>query len=242
MRIAAFLIATFFCLLPCSVCVSFGPLTLSVPPNVPALPSSTTAILVTNGTTIKAPVTRRNTFVFHDVLSQLPNPSAASTKIQCFLEIACRDYDFASYGLDVFESGEMELYRVARGGIEIGERVKVGASPVELKVLRVRDYYEVRAGFSPMSLLKNPMVLIGVVGLAFVMGMPYLMENMDPEMRKEFEEQQKNSILSRGAANPNPLQNFDMAAWMAGKSTAITSQDQTNDDGGGGGPRARRKG
>lgn len=39
-------------------------------------------------------------------------------------------------------------------------------------------------------------------------------------MRKEFEEQQKKSILG-GGTNPakNPLQNFDMAAWMAGKTT-----------------------
>ena len=30
---------------------------------------------------------------------------------------------------------------------------------------------------SPLSLLKSPMVLIGIVGLAFVMGVPYLLEN-----------------------------------------------------------------
>ena len=30
---------------------------------------------------------------------------------------------------------------------------------------------------SPLDLLKNPMILIAVVGLAFVVGMPYLMDN-----------------------------------------------------------------
>ena len=35
-------------------------------------------------------------------------------------------------------------------------------------------------------------------------------------MREEFEEQQKKSILTGGAPAANPLQNFDMAAWMAG--------------------------
>ena len=43
-------------------------------------------------------------------------------------------------------------------------------------------------------------------------------------MRAEFEEQQKKSILSGGASTGNPLQNFDMAAWMAGK-TSGTSKD-----------------
>lgn len=30
---------------------------------------------------------------------------------------------------------------------------------------------------SPLSLLKNPMILIAVVGLGFVFGMPYLMDS-----------------------------------------------------------------
>lgn len=47
-------------------------------------------------------------------------------------------------------------------------------------------------------------------------------------MKKEFEEQQKNSILSGGAAGANPLQNFDMAAWMAGKTTGMAARDQAD--------------
>ena len=30
---------------------------------------------------------------------------------------------------------------------------------------------------NPLDLLKNPMILIAVVGLAFVFGMPYLLDN-----------------------------------------------------------------
>lgn len=33
---------------------------------------------------------------------------------------------------------------------------------------------------SPLSLLKNPMILIGVLGFAFVIGMPYLLDNSTP--------------------------------------------------------------
>ncbi len=33
---------------------------------------------------------------------------------------------------------------------------------------------------SPMSLLKNPMILIAIVGLGFVFGMPYLLDNSTP--------------------------------------------------------------
>ncbi len=54
-------------------------------------------------------------------------------------------------------------------------------------------------------------------------------------MKKEFEEQQKKSILSGGASAANPLQNFDVAAWMAGKTTGSASGEKSVDEGSGGG-------
>ena len=93
----------------------------------------------------------------------------------------------------------VEVYRGGRGGMEMGERVRVGEGGVEVRVLRAREYYEARSGckwfrfclgsgwwiadfwcgdiVSPLSLLKNPMILMAIVGLAFVFGMPYLLEN-----------------------------------------------------------------
>lgn len=49
-------------------------------------------------------------------------------------------------------------------------------------------------------------------------------------MKKEFEEQQKKSILSGGANAANPLQNFDMAGWMAAKTSGASKAD-TGDEG-----------
>ncbi len=40
----------------------------------------------------------------------------------------------------------MEVYRVMRGGIEVGGREEVGEAGVEVRVLRAREYYEGRAG------------------------------------------------------------------------------------------------
>lgn len=43
---------------------------------------------------------------------------------------------------------------------------------------------------------------------------------MDPELRAEFESQQKNSpmnaVMNAQASGENPLTNFDMAAYLAG--------------------------
>ena len=59
-----------------------------------------------------------------------------------------------------------------------------------------------------------------------------LVRLVDPEMKKEFEEQQKKSILSGGASTANPLQNFDMAGWMAAKTSGQSAE--TGDDTGSG--------
>lgn len=61
-------------------------------------------------------------------------------------------------------------------------------------------------------------------------------------MRAEFEEQQKKSILSGGASAQNPLQNFDMAAWMAGKTAGSGGGEASGREPatqGGGGKRRR---
>ena len=79
------------------------------------------------------------------------------------------------------------------------------------------------------------MILIAIVGLGIVMGMPYLMDNMDPEMRKEFEEQSKKSVLTGGARADNPLQNFDLAGWMAGTQKTSGAGEGGGGSGGNGG-------
>ena len=63
-------------------------------------------------------------------------------------------------------------------------------------------------------------------------------------MKKEFEEQQKKGILGTGGNTAaNPIANFDMAAWMAGK-TGTSAASSGQDQGGGdtAGSRQRRRG
>ncbi len=65
---------------------------------------------------------------------------------------------------------------------------------------------------------------------------------MDPEMKKEFEEAQKKSPLSGAAAGQNPLSNFDMAGWMAGKTAGMGSSGQARGGGDEGGRGGKRRG
>lgn len=92
------------------------------------------------------------------------------------------------------------------------------------RVMSQKQFYETRAGFSPLSLLKNPMILLAVVALAFTFGMPKLMENMDPEMRAEYEEMQKKgptAAIGRAMSGQGPAssgaENFDLAGYLAGQ-------------------------
>ena len=221
-------------------------LTITVPANVPPLPASSRAIFSTNGTTLSAPVTVRNSFILHN----LPEGTYD-------LNILSRDWAFerglvirARLSGDGTSSnanshGLLEAWRLTRGGWDknVFQSSNInGDGFIEVRLVGRRDYYDERQGFNPISFFKSPMILIAVVGLAFVIGMPYLLDNMDPEMRKEFEEQQKKSILSGGTNTAkNPLQSFDMAAWMAGRTSEPKSSVVPETDERAGGPRNRRR-
>lgn len=67
---------------------------------------------------------------------------------------------------------EQEQEQEQGQGQEQGQEVRI-----EAKVIGRREFYEQRPGFNPLSLLMNPMVLLGVVAMGITFGMPYLMDN-----------------------------------------------------------------
>lgn len=152
----------------------------------------------------------------------------------------CRDYAFEPLRIDVEEEGEEEgggsgakkervrAWQTFVGnewdnkGESRGEGGGGGGEGdgvvIEVRPLGEKDFYQERQGFSPLSFLKNPMIIMAIVSMGLIFGMPKLMENMDPEMKEEFEEMQKNGVLGSGSTNTaQQIQNFDLASWMAGK-------------------------
>ncbi|KAI4230200.1 MAG: hypothetical protein LQ349_006285 [Xanthoria aureola] len=192
-------------------------LTLTLPSTLPPLSPSTRAQLTTHNHHLTAPLTQSRTFRF----TNLTSPGTYN------LDIYSRDYDFEGSVVVVKSStgannaNDVEVYRrsLKNGGrgarmVEAGDK---GNKRVEMRVRGIKAYYEERQGFELLGLLKSPMILMALVGLAMVFGMPYLLENMDPEMKAEFEEQQKKSVVGNVAGGGNPLSGFDMAGWMAGQ-------------------------
>ncbi|KAL3417665.1 hypothetical protein PVAG01_10675 [Phlyctema vagabunda] len=181
--------------------------------NAASEPATTRATLSTLSAEHTALLRSDHTFAFHNV-------SAGSY----LLDVHSSSHLFAPLRVDVTEGdGDLvEVWGTFRGnewenkGEVVGVRGVAGYKTFEVRVLAEKNYYLERTGFSPLSILKNPMILIAGFSMILVFGMPYLMENMDPELKEEFEARQKTSALTGGPVHANPLQNFDAAAWLAG--------------------------
>ncbi|KAL4915580.1 hypothetical protein BDW62DRAFT_188160 [Aspergillus aurantiobrunneus] len=219
-------------------------LTITIPPsqhlpNPHSLPADTHATLTSTSLAkpIKAPLTRSATFVFADLTAAEHKVPQHDDDISAsyLLDIRSSEYVFAPLRVDVDERGHVKgVWETFRGN-EWGNRgvekylrpaeVQVGGGHgnagdivVDVRIVGRKAFYEVRQTFSPLSLFKNPMILLALVALGFTFGMPKLMENMDPEMREEFEKQSRASPMSgaqSAMAGGGPA-NFDLAGWMAG--------------------------
>ncbi|KAI1817564.1 hypothetical protein GGS20DRAFT_531736 [Poronia punctata] len=211
-------------------------------PNPAALSPSTHATLTALGASYSAPLSTDNTFVFRNV------------SVGSYLaDIYCSTYGFAPLRVDVDVEGDgqeelVRAWETFRGndwdnrGEQISAVDNGGAFPV--RVLGEKVYYTERSGFSILSILKNPMILMGLVSLGLFVGMPKLMENMDPEMRAEFEEQSRkspmNSIMAGPQPGANPMGNFDVAGFLAGQNNqggeaaASSSSSEPSNAGNGG--------
>ncbi|KAF2397238.1 hypothetical protein EJ06DRAFT_584710 [Trichodelitschia bisporula] len=190
-------------------------LTIQPTPLPATVPPSTHATLL-GPSSYTAPLTRTGFFVFANVSSGsylLTLHSRAFTAETIRIDVGPPSAD--ARGLQRVEAWAVGLGREweAKGA---GRGAGDGYARVEVKTGGPRVVFAERQSFSVLSLFKNPMIIMAVVSLGLVVGTPYLLENMDPESRAEFEEMQRKSPLA-AATNPSALQNFDLASWMAGK-------------------------
>lgn len=225
--------------------------------NPSTLPSTTHATLQSSGPPLDAYLTRSNTFNFANVSagSYLATVHCRDyvfepLRIDVSLEEAVEgsgDKKEVVKAWQTFLGNEWDNKGESRG--EGGNGLVI-----EARVVATKYFYQERGGcefvhkmedeammltltVSPLSFLKNPMILMAVVSMGLMFGMPKLMENsmlptaqfktcnktadtstVDPEMKEEFEEMQKNGVLGSGHTNTaQQIQNFDLASWMAGK-------------------------
>ena len=239
-------------------------------PNPHTLPSSSHATLISATSPKHSALIRRGSvFEFHN----LTQPGSY------LLDIYTRDYVFAPYRVDIVQqsasasasapegpgpvtiAGIWETYRGTRWD-DRGPALLTSPDPptqpqvaiVNAKVLSKKTFYDERPAFNPLQLLKNPMILLGAAAVGMTVIMPKMMENMDPEMKAEYEEMQKKGPVSGltkamqgsqgGGAGGGGLAGFDLAGWMAGaqKQMSGTTQSTGSDARSGDGIRDRRRG
>jgi len=61
--------------------------------------------------------------------------------------------------------------------------------PLELTAHASYEYYEPRQGFTPFSILKNPMLLMMLLSVGGMVLMPKMMEGLDPEQKEQMQKQ-----------------------------------------------------
>ena len=70
-----------------------------------------------------------------------------------------------------------------------GAPKQVVKHPLLLKAHAKVQFFQAKPGFSPMSLLKNPMMLMMLFSVGMMVLMPKMMENLDPEEREKMQKQ-----------------------------------------------------
>lgn len=61
--------------------------------------------------------------------------------------------------------------------------------PLTLNAHATFEYFEKRPSFSPFRIFKNPMVLMMIVSIGFMVMMPSMMNNLDPEQKEQMKKQ-----------------------------------------------------
>ncbi|KAK1514221.1 uncharacterized protein CCOS01_14161 [Colletotrichum costaricense] len=236
---------------------SAASLTLSIPssqalPNPYILPPSTHATLSSLGATFSAPLSVKNTFVFHNLTGGGSGSGSAGSSY--LVDIHCATHAFAPLRLDVDAEGGLAAWETYRGNdwdnkgeAYAAKEFEGGAKGFEVRVLGQKNYFVERSKFSILTILKNPMILLGLISMGIFLGMPYLMDNMDPEMRAEFEERQKsnpmNSLLGGGGGggDANPMANFDMAGFLAGTGGSSKKEESSGSGASSGGAGGKKE-
>ncbi|CAH0059362.1 unnamed protein product [Clonostachys solani] len=201
------------CLLAFIASALAADLTLYLPskPNPWSLPPSTRATLDSLGEHYAAPISSLNTFVFKNV-------SAPGSYL---VDIHCATDTFKPLRVDIAADGKVDAWETFRGNdwANRGEAIPVqDGGAVEARFLIKKNYFQERPKFSVLTILKNPMILMGLVSMGIFIGMPKIMENMDPEMKAEFEARQAEGPLSAlmGGGASRDQGSFDMAGYLAG--------------------------
>lgn len=153
---------------------SAASLTLSIPssqalPNPYTLPPSTHATLSSLGETFSAPLSVKNTFVFHNLTGGGSGSASAGSYL---VDIHCATHAFAPLRLDVDAEGGLAAWETYRGNdwdnkgeAYAAKEFEGGAKGFEVRVLGQKNYFVERSKCEYFLFLSFPLVPMTYVGL-----------------------------------------------------------------------------
>ncbi|KAJ4494349.1 hypothetical protein C8R41DRAFT_919316 [Lentinula lateritia] len=144
------------------------------------------------------------------------------------LSVISHDYQFEQMRVDVKDSISFEEPVVEIRPYVLGTPMSPASTillpyPIKLSARQRFNYFVPRDSFNIMGMLKSPMILMMVFAGALVLGMPYLMKNMDPESLAEFKREQAKMSHAQSA-----LQSGDFKSGLSALMTAASGQDQAS--------------
>ncbi|KIM32649.1 hypothetical protein M408DRAFT_184612 [Serendipita vermifera MAFF 305830] len=108
------------------------------------------------------------------------------------LQVLAPQYHFEPLRIDVLESSDLPEVRSYTPGTPLDPPSMFTLPyPLTLQARRKLDFFVPEASFNILGMLQNPMMLMmGVTALA-VLGLPYMLKNLDPETMKDINESQQ---------------------------------------------------
>jgi hypothetical protein len=137
---------------------------------------NSTLITLNNGEYSTYSAAQDGSFTFHNI------PPGVHV-----LDVHSNIYHFSQIKIQLIPSNDMEPNCI--------EYVYPGATkysiehPLLLNAHATYDYFEKRPSFSPFRIFKNPMVLMMIVSVGFMVIMPHMMSNLDPEQKEQMKKQ-----------------------------------------------------
>ncbi|THU94823.1 hypothetical protein K435DRAFT_779253 [Dendrothele bispora CBS 962.96] len=106
------------------------------------------------------------------------------------LSVLAHDHWFDQLRIDVIDKTTIEVRPYVVGTPLNPPSQVLLAYPITVEAKGKYNYFVPPESFNLMGMLGSPMMLIMILGGAMVLGLPYLMKNMDPEALAELKDQQ----------------------------------------------------
>ncbi|KAF8559252.1 hypothetical protein OG21DRAFT_1503155 [Imleria badia] len=136
------------------------------------------------------------------------------------LSVTSHDYVFDQFRVDVVDTSSPPHVRSHLLGTPLMSATSVSLRyPIVLMPRHKNTYFKPRESFNLLGMFQNPMVLIMVLTGLMMLGMPYIMKNLDPQTLEELKNQQ-----GKIANIQNSLQNGDV---KSGLSALLAAEEES---------------